>query len=118
MEKTNETKLIDLGFSDKDKINAMITGKKYNDFVDKEITVKGVYQYEDEIADKETGEISNKVLTAINTGNEIIVSPSPTFKNSVEKIHSVLGNNFIGTKVKLVENKSSAGRKFLQMELA
>lgn len=118
MEKTNETKLIDLGFTNKDKINAMITGKKYNDFVDKEITVKGIYQYEDEVADKETGEISKKVLTAINTGNEIIVSPSPTFKKSVEKIYSVLGNNFIGTKVKLVENKSSAGRKFLQMELA
>ena len=116
MEKTNETKLIDLGFTDKDKINAMITGKKYNDFLEKELTIKGVYQ--DEVADKETGEISKKVLTAINTGNEIIVSPSPTFKNSVEKIYSVLGNNFIGTKIKLVENKSSAGRKFLQMELA
>lgn len=118
MEKANETKLINLGFNEKDKINAMITGKKYNDFIDKEITVKGVYQYEDEIADKETGEISKKVLTAINTGNEIIVSPSPTFKKSVEMIYSVLGNNFIGTKVKLVENKSAAGRKFLQMELA
>ena len=118
MEKTNETKLIDLGFTDKDKINAMITGKKYNDFLGKELTIKGVYQFEDEVADKETGESSKKVLTAINTGNEIIVSPSPTFKNSVEKIYSVLGKNFVGTKIKLVENKSSAGRKFLQMELA
>ena len=118
MEKTNETKLIEIGFEAKDKINAMNVGKKYNDFLDKEMTLNGIYQYEDEVIDKESGEYEKKVLTAIKCGNDIIVSPSLPFKKTVENTYKVLGNNIIGVKIKLVENKSSNGRKFLQMELA
>lgn len=105
-------------FSKIDKFNATVNSVKPETVIGKPFTINGVYQYEDDVTNTETGEIETKTITVIKTSdNDFIGSPSETLRNSVETAVSIFEDEIIGMSATIETQKSNSGRSFYVLKL-
>lgn len=102
----------------KELFNGKNNAQKAEDYLDQELTIKGLFTYEDDVLNKETGEVSQATLVCLVTTNgDLISSPSKTLVDSAIKLYDSFGEETEGLDVKITANKSNNGRTFYRLEV-
>lgn len=101
-----------------DFFNGKNSADKAEDFIDEVLTLKGMFTFEDEVVNKETGEVNKATLVCLVTGDDVCISsPSKTLVDSCCKLGEVFGEEVEGLRVKITAPKSNAGRTFYRITL-
>lgn len=95
----------------------MNSANKAEDFLNTPLTINGIFTFEDDVVDKETGEAHSATLVCLITDKAVISSPSKTLVDSVTKLVEAFGDDVIGLSVQIASSKSNAGRTFYRLEL-
>ena len=102
----------------KDKFNAKNNGKSFETILGKKVKIEGCMFYEDNITNKETGEVQKGIINAVKIDGEIYCSPSQTLHSALESLLEYMAEEKMETcDIKVVNGSSSKGRKFLTIEL-
>lgn len=102
----------------KELFNGKNNAQKAEDYLDQELIVKGLFTYEDDVLNKETGEVSQTTLVCIvTTDGNMISSPSKTLVDSAIKLYDSFGEETEGLSVMITANKSNNGRTFYRLEV-
>lgn len=109
--------MLELNVSKKDIFNGKNSSAKAEDFLNQPLTLQGFFDYEDDVVDKESGEVYKTTLICLITDKGVISSPSKTLVDSVDKLYEAFGEECIGLDVEIVPRKSNAGRTFYRLEL-
>ena len=109
--------MIEINVTKKDIFNGMNSANKAEDFLNEKMTIKGIFSFEDDVVDKETGEAHKSTLVCLITDKAVISSPSKTLVDSVTKLVDAFGEDVVGLDVQIVGAKSNAGRTFYRLEL-
>ena len=97
--------------------NGMNSSKPCADFVGKELQLVGMFTFNDDVVNNETGEVKNKELICLITEEGCIASPSPTLVDSAKKLADIFDDDIVGMSIKIVGQKSNAGRTFYRLEV-
>lgn len=110
---------MEINVSKKDRFNGMNSASKAEDFINAPFVIKGLFTFEDDVLNKETGEINTATLVCIITDEgKAISSPSKTLVDSVSKLVEAYGEDeVIGVEAMITANKSNANRTFYRLEL-
>lgn len=104
--------------TNKDKFNAKNAGKTFDTIIGKEVTFQGVMFYEDDVVNKETGEVERKTISAVKLDGNMYCSPSITLKRALEDLVDYAdAEKMDEVKIMIVNGSSSKGRKFLTLNL-
>lgn len=99
-----------------DKFNAMNCAEKAEEHVDEVLTIKGLFSFTDDVADKETGEITKKTINCLVTDTCTIATPSEPFAKSINMLLQCYEESeLIGLTVSIKARKSNNGRTFYQL---
>lgn len=102
----------------KDMYNASVSAKGAEEMLDKPLKIKAIGTFPDNIKDKETGEVKAENVTFIVTDKDDVIStPSPTVNDALARLIDIFGNECIGQTIKLVAEKSNAGRKYYTVKM-
>lgn len=101
----------------KDMFNGMNSATKAEEFLDTPLTIKGLFTFEDDVLNKETGEVHKETLVCLVTDKAIISAPSKTLVESVTKLVETFGDEVVGMEVQIASAKSNNGRTFYRIEL-
>lgn len=111
-------KEININVTKREIYNAKNSSLKAEDFIDQELELRGIYTFEDDVANKETGEVERKQITALITDKGVIASPSTPLANCVNNLVDTFDEDeIIGMAVMIEERKSNAGNKFFQLAI-
>lgn len=109
--------MLEVNVSKIDKFNGKNSAKSCSDFVGEELTLKGVFSFEDEVANNETGEVEVKEIVCLVTDQGCIASPSATLCQSTHDLVDIFGDDIVGMSIKIVGQKSNAGRTYYRLEV-
>lgn len=102
----------------KEIFNGKNNAQKAEDFLDQTLTIKGMFTYEDDVLNKETGEVSQATLVClVTTAGDLISSPSKTLVDSAVKLYETFEDETEGMDVKITAGKSNNGRTFYRLEV-
>ena len=102
----------------KELFNGKNNAQKAEDYLDQELTIKGLFTYEDDVLNKETGEVSQATLVCIvTTDGTLISSQSKTLVDSATKLYESFDSETEGLNVMITANKSNNGRTFYRLEV-
>lgn len=102
----------------KEIFNGKNNAHKAEDYLDQTLTIKGLFTYEDDVMNKETGEVSKATLVCIVTSaGTLISSPSKTLVDSAVKLYETFEEETEGMDVKITASKSNNGRTFYRLEV-
>ena len=104
--------------SAKDRFNARNNGHSFDAILEKEVTFEGVMFYDDDVTNKETGEIERKTISAVKINGEMYCSPSDTLRRALTDLVEYANEEKVDTvQIMIVNGSSSKGRKFLTLNL-
>lgn len=116
MGKGEKEETMEINVSKADKYNAMNCAEKAEEHVDELLTIKGLFSFEDDVVDKETGEVSTKTINAIITDTCTIATPSEPFAKSIKMLLQCYDEDeVVGLQVSIKARKSNNGRTFYQL---
>lgn len=98
------------------KFNAMNSAIAPADVIDDVLTLEGMFTFNDDVVNSETGEVENKTLIGLITDKGAISSPSATLVDSAVKLAEIFEDEIVGMKIKITTNKSNSGRTFYRLE--
>lgn len=102
----------------KDFFNGKNSARKAEDFIDETLTLKGMFTFEDDVVNKETGDVNKATLVCLVTTDGLTISsPSKTLVDSCEKLVESFGEEIEGLAVTISAPKSNNGRTFYRIEL-
>ena len=115
----NMNKEIKIGtVTKKDMYNASVSAKGAEEMLEKPLKIKAIGTFPDNIKDKETGETKAENVTFIVTDkDEVISTPSPVVNEALARLIDIFGTECIGQTIKLVAEKSNAGRTYYTVKM-
>ena len=118
MGKGKKEYIMEFNVTKKELFNGKNNAQKAEDYLDQELIIKGMFTYEDDVLNKETGEVSQATLVCIvTTDGTLISSPSKTLVDSATKLYESFDNETEGLAVMITANKSNNGRTFYRLEV-
>lgn len=108
---------MEINVTKKDLFNGKNSADKAENHLNEELEIIGIFDYHDDVVNKETGEVNDARLVCLVTNKGCISSPSKTLCDSVDKLVESFGDEVVGLLVKIVDSKSNAGRTFFRLEL-
>lgn len=98
------------------KFNAMNSAIAPADVIGEPLVIEGLFTFNDDVVNSETGEVENKTLIGLITDKGAISSPSATLVESATKLVEIFEDDVVGMTVKITANKSNSGRTFYRLE--
>lgn len=94
-------------------VNIKNASEKVDDYLGTPIDVKGISIVEEDVTNKETGEIETKpVVSFVTTDGHYISSPSATLVKFGEDVADVIEDENADVNITIVARKSNNGRTF------
>lgn len=109
--------IMNINVSKKDEFNGKNSALKAEDFLNVSLKLNGLFDFNDDVVDKETGEAHTATLICLVTDKGCISSPSKTLIDSAKKLVETFEDDVVGLDIMIVPSKSNAGRTFYRIEL-
>ena len=107
---------MEINVSKVEKFNARNCADKADEHINEELTLKGLFSFNDERVNEETGDVENITVNCLITEDCVIATPSIPFNKSIETLVDTFSEDeIIGLNVMIVERKSKSGNKFYQL---
>lgn len=98
-----------------DEVNGRVSAQAMELAIGQPHKFEGAMFYEDDVLNKETGEMSTKELVALKLDNTMYASPSPSLIKAIKAIIEILGDE--GYSLNIFKATSKSGREFLTAEV-